>query len=234
MCMRICYLNHHEAVLCCYILILKGKLLRPFVTYLLILPRNFCVMMEGGCLTMLSLSSLHSFLSWDGCEWCGRQRSWPNRGNIPVLMCRDWNKHLQTSINIVSVSVEIRTKHLGNISVERYRYINLFGGARSTEQKLLPLHPNIHWSLRGPLCGDLSNQICSTTWRNISTLVATSCAAGWRRKERAIRVPWRLHNEEQGQRQGQRAQELNHEIKTGTPGAFQSINRGQDNSERKF
>jgi hypothetical protein len=37
--MRDCYLDCHEAGLCCYLVINTENLLRPFVTYLLTLPR---------------------------------------------------------------------------------------------------------------------------------------------------------------------------------------------------
>jgi hypothetical protein len=146
--MSVCYLHRYEAVLCCYLVILIGKWLHPFVTYLLTLPRNFLCRDGGGfvspCCQYLVWRASYRGMVVNDLEGSGR-------GLTEVLTCRDWNKHLQTSINIASVSVEIRTKHLGNTSVKRYRYTNLFGGVRSTEQQLRPLHPYIHWSLSGPL-----------------------------------------------------------------------------------
>jgi hypothetical protein len=48
-------------------------------------------------------------------------------GTVATFALRDWGKQWETSVNIASLPVEIRTENLPNISLERNCNTKLFG-----------------------------------------------------------------------------------------------------------
>jgi hypothetical protein len=63
-------------------------------------------------LTKLSVSTLYNF-AWEEKKWIGkrfgRNRSWPDRGTIPVFAWRDWRKTRKISDRTIFAPAEIRT-----------------------------------------------------------------------------------------------------------------------------
>jgi hypothetical protein len=51
----------------------------------------------------------------------------PNGGTIPKFAWRDGGNSGSTSVTLAGVLVDIRTRHLSNMSVESYLYASLLG-----------------------------------------------------------------------------------------------------------
>jgi hypothetical protein len=66
----------------------------------------------------LSLAVMERFMDWNG---LGRERPCPNLHTIPASVWRDWRK---PSFKVTDGPAEIRTEHLPNRNLQRYRYTN--------------------------------------------------------------------------------------------------------------